>query len=60
MKDQPSKIALSAFLITVVSTTEMPAIFKYLLLLVAIVSIILEAYRYYKEWKTKRTFTKSN
>lgn len=60
MKDRPSKIALSAFLITVVSTTEMPSILKYLLLFVAIVSLILEVCRHYKEWKMKRILKKSN
>lgn len=51
MENSSTKIGTSAFLITIVSTTELPYFIKYPMLGVAIISLIVAGYQYTKEKK---------
>lgn len=51
---KPSKIALTAFLILILSTTEMPPILKYPMLAIATISFIIVAVQLYHEFKASR------
>lgn len=53
MENQSSKLAIPAFLIIIVSTTETPYFVKYPLLIVAVISLIIAINKYYKERKAK-------
>ncbi|KQB99078.1 hypothetical protein [Pedobacter sp. Hv1] len=53
MENQTSGLAIPAFLIIVVSTTETSYFIKYPLLIVAVISLIIAINKYHKERKTK-------
>ena len=53
MENQTSGLAIPAFLIIVVATTETPYFIKYPLLIVAVISLIITINKYHKERKTK-------
>ncbi len=51
---KPSKIALTAFLILILSTIEMPPILKYPMLAIATISFIIVVVQLYHEFKAHR------
>ena len=55
MQNRSSKIGLSAFLIIIVATTELPYFFKYPMLAVAAISLAISGYKYYQEKKDAAT-----
>lgn len=53
MENQSSGMAIPAFLIIIVSTTETPYFIKYPLLIVAFISLGMAINKYHKERKNK-------
>ncbi|SOD11195.1 hypothetical protein [Pedobacter xixiisoli] len=54
-KNRPKgSIAITAFLIIILSTTEIPPLLKYPMLAIATISFIIVAVRLYHEFKTKQ------
>jgi len=51
---KPTKLATTAFLIIIATSTEIPGFFKYPMLAIAAVSLILGIIQYHKEWKTNQ------
>jgi len=51
---KPSKITLTAFLILILSTTDMPPILKYPMLAIATISFIIVAVQLYHEFKANK------
>lgn len=53
-KRPKGSIAITAFLIIILSTTEMPPLLKYPMLAIATISFIIVAVNLYYEFKSKR------
>ncbi len=60
MENKPAKLAIPAALFLILSTTEMPNYFKYPMLGVAIISLIIGINQYYKEWKATKSAHQKN
>lgn len=59
MKNKPTKLATTAFLILIYSTVEMPNYLKYSMLAVATISFIITVIQLYEERKSKELTSKS-
>ncbi len=59
-KNKPKgSVAITAFLIIVLSTTEMPPLLRYPMLAIATISFIIVAVRLYHEFKGNRIASKA-
>jgi len=60
-KNNPKgSIAITAFLIIILSTTDMPTLLKYPLLAIATISFIIVAVNLYHEFRASRLKSKAN
>jgi len=55
MENKNSKIATTAFLLIILSTTEMHPVLKYIMLFVATISFIITVTQLYEEHKASKT-----
>jgi hypothetical protein len=60
MENKNSKIATTAFLLIILSTTEMHPVLKYIMLFVATISFIITVTQLYEEYKAKKASSSSN
>ncbi|TKC04599.1 hypothetical protein FA048_19240 [Pedobacter polaris] len=59
MENKNSKIGITAFLILILSTTEMHPVLKYIMLFVATISFIITMVQLYEENKSTRLSSKA-
>jgi len=59
MENRPTKLAITAFLILIYTTVEMPGYFKYPMLAVATISFIITVVQLYEELKSTRLSSKA-
>lgn len=59
MKNKPTKLATTAFLILIYSTVEMPSYLKYSMLAIATISFIITVVQLYEEHKSKEIPSKA-
>jgi hypothetical protein len=59
MENKHSKIGTTAFLLIILSTTEMHSVLKYIMLFVATISFIITVTQLYEEHKAKKIASSS-
>jgi len=55
MENKNSKIATTAFLLIILSTTEMNPVLRYIMLFIATISFIITVTQLYEEYKVNKT-----
>lgn len=60
MENKNSKIATTAFLLIILSTTEMPPVLKYVMLFITTICFIITVTQLYEAYKANKTSSSSS